>query len=146
RLEGDPWSAVGTASTDGSGRIEFEDRAIEPGMRYQYQLGVLENGIELFLGATWVDVPTTLALAIEGLRPNPAVRDFVVSFTVPQRGDAKLEWLDVTGRRVRVDEFAAIGAGRHAMRLAGAAPPPGISFLRLTQGGHSVTTRSAILQ
>jgi hypothetical protein len=146
RLEGDAWSAIGTASTDGTGRIEFEDRAIEPGRRYQYQLGVRENGTELFLGATWVEVPRTLALAIEGLRPNPAVRDFVVSFTLPHEGTAKIEWLDVTGRRVRVDEFAAIGAGRHALRLPGAAPPPGIYFLRLTQAGHSVTTRSAIVQ
>src|SRR6185503_7999624 len=39
RLEGAAWSAVGTASTDGTGQIEFEDRAIEPGVRYQYQLG-----------------------------------------------------------------------------------------------------------
>jgi hypothetical protein len=107
---------------------------------------VIEGGTENFFGANWVDVPTDLQLAIQGLRPNPAVRDIVVSFTLPRAADVRLEWLDLAGRRVHVDELAGLPAGRNTLRLQDATLPSGLYFLRLTQGARSVTARAAIMR
>ena len=105
RTESASWSALGVASTDGSGQITFEDPNIVPGERYAYRLGIREGAGEVFARETWVEVPRALELSLEGLRPNPAVRDIAVTFTPPRGDDARIEWLDVTGRRVRLQSL-----------------------------------------
>jgi hypothetical protein len=138
------WFPIGQVISDGTGQVAFEDRDITPGERYGYRLGILEMGSETFTGEVWVEVPAELALALEGLRPNPAVSDPVVSFTLASRDAARLELADVAGRRVLVRDLTGLSPGRHTLRLDTALPPAGLYFLRLTQGGHSVTVRAVI--
>jgi hypothetical protein len=146
RVEGEAWTALATVRSDGVGRLEYVDRAVSAGARYEYRLGVREGQDEVYLGAVRVEVPASLSLAIEGLRPNPAAGALVVAFTLPRGGTAKLECLDAAGRRVRLDEFSGLAAGRHVRRLDGPAPAPGVYFLRLTQDGRSVTARAAVIE
>ena len=76
-----------------------------------------------------------LTLALAG--PQPA-RDARLRFAValPSDAPARLELLDVLGRRVAVRELGLLGAGRHAVELS---ITPGLSagvyLARLTQGG-----------
>ena len=146
RTESASWSALGVASTDGSGQITFEDPDVVPGERYAYRLGIRDGAAEVFARETWVEVPRALELSLEGLRPNPAVRDIAVTFTLPQGDDARIEWLDVTGRRVRTQSLVGLSPGRHTLRLAGAPPAPGVYLLVLTQGDRTVTARGAIIR
>jgi hypothetical protein len=146
RAEGGEWAAIGTASSDGNRRIIFEDRGIVAGARYEYRLGLREGSGETYLGAVWVEVPGRLEFALEGLTPNPVVRDVVVTFTLPRGGGAKLEWIDTAGRRAQTHELAGLSPGRHTLRLDAGLPAQGVYFLRLTQGVRSVTTRAAVLK
>jgi hypothetical protein len=144
RTEHSEWEALGSVSTDGTGHLRYEDQAISPGERYAYRLGYFEGGAEQFTTATWVDVPA-LALALVGLRPNPAIGEPVASFTLPSGSPARLQLLDVTGRVWLAREVGDLGAGSHLVRLGGSVPA-GIYWLRLTQGGRSLLARSVVVR
>src|SRR5258706_4643383 len=124
--------------------VRFEDANVQPGARYGYRLGVRERGTEKFYGETWVSVPE-LALALEGLRPNPAVGELAAAFTLPSVSPARLELLDVAGRMWLAREVGDLGVGSHLVRL-GRTVPAGLYWLRLTQGGCSLFARGAVLR
>ena len=88
------------------------------------------------------------AFALEGVRPNPAsTRDVTVRFTLPIRGPASLELLDVSGRRVAVRDVGGLDAGAHAVNLAERSPVrPGLYFVRLTQGARERVARVTVLR
>ena len=140
------WQPVGSVTSDGTGMITFEDRDITPGARYGYRLSYVNQGQQAFAGEVWVDVPGSLSLAIEGVRPNPAVGAPVVWFTLPGTDPAKLELIDIAGRQVYAQELSGLPAGRQALRLDRAVPASGLYFFRLTQDGRSVSARATFLK
>jgi hypothetical protein len=147
RRQGDaPWVALGSAFTDGSRKIAFEDTNVDPGARYGYRLGIREGSGDVFVGEVWVDVPDELQLALGGLSPNPASSVLMVSFTLPSGAAARLELLDLAGRRVRDRDLIGYGPGRHVLRLDGPPPAAGVYVIRLTQAGRSVTAKAAVMR
>ena len=67
-------------------------------------------------------------------------------FTLPTAGAAKLDLLDVSGRRWTTREVGSLGPGGHSVNFSeGGRIPPGIYLTRLTQGGHSLTRRVVVL-
>jgi len=89
-----------------------------------------------------------LALAIAPVRPDPVRgRALVVDVALPSADPARLELLDVQGRRVAASELGALGAGRHTVDLGAGlrALAPGIYMLRLTQGGEARVARVTIV-
>ncbi len=81
--------------------------------------------------------------------PNPA-RDAVrCAFTLSQRGDARIEVLDVAGRRVREWTLPALGSGTHEIAWdgrddAGTSVAAGLYRVRVRSGEESVA-RSVVL-
>ncbi|HEY2956535.1 MAG TPA: T9SS type A sorting domain-containing protein [Candidatus Eisenbacteria bacterium] len=147
RREGGDWAAIGRATFDGTGRLEFEDRGVSPGARYAYRLGWIEDGSEQWSAETWVDVPAALSLALEGARPNPAVGELSVALTLPRAEPATLALLDMSGRERLVRDVGALGAGPHLVRLDEAGrTPPGVYWLRLTQAGQSLVKRAVVVR
>jgi len=147
RSDGSGWQPLGAVTADGSGRIEYEDRAVTPGERYAYRLAYTEDGLARHSAEAWVDVPRGLALTLEGLRPNPAVGDLTVSFTLPSAAPARLELIDLSGRRLVDRDVESLGAGRHLLRLGESAQiAPGMYWLRLTQGGRALTARVSVVR
>jgi hypothetical protein len=147
RSTGAAWARLGTLRADDAGTLAYEDRDVTPGGRYGYRLGVVSAGRETFFGEAWVEVPLQLELALTGLRPNPATREATVCFTLPRPGPATLEVLDVSGRRTLVRDVGGFGPGNHTVPLEqGRRLPAGLYFLRLTQGGRTVTTRGVIVR
>lgn len=140
------WQNIGTPQADGSDRARFEDRSIVPGGRYAYRLGYVEDGAERFTTETWVDVPRPLAFALEGLRPNPASGAPSVAFTLPDASAARLELLDVSGRRLMGREVGSLGPGRHMLRLDGSQLSPGVVLVRLVRAGDELVARGAIVR
>jgi hypothetical protein len=141
------WSAVGQAAPDGSGQLVYEDRAVAAGTRYGYRLGALDQGREVFVGETWVEVPLAPRLALAGLRPNPAAADLAVAFSLPDAAPARLELFDLAGRRVLAWDVGALGGGSHVLPLAeGQALASGVYLLRLTRGGRALTSRAVIVR
>ena len=97
-----------------------------------------------------VDVPAApaLAFALDPLRPNPTRSGaLIVQFTLPTAAPARLELLDVAGRRLAAHEVGSLGAGQHTLDLgAGQHLAPGLYLVRLTQGANTRTTRVAVLK
>ena len=109
-----------------------------------------ESGFALVTpgGTTGVGEEGTVTFALEGVRPIPASgRSLNVAFALPTRAGARLELLDVSGRRVLVREVGSLGAGRHTVNLAeGHRVMPGLYWVRLAQGPSRLTTRVAVIK
>ena len=147
RHESEEWAALGSATLDGTGRLRYEDRNVAPGARYAYRLGWSESASERFSAESWVDVPVSLTLALEGARPNPAVGPLTVAFTLPRAEPATLELLDVSGRQVLAREVGDLGPGSHVLRLGECnCTPPGMYWLRLAQAGRSLVKRAVLMR
>jgi uncharacterized repeat protein (TIGR01451 family) len=88
-----------------------------------------------------------LGLRLEGARPNPAKGVIHAWFTLPAEGNAKLELIDVTGRRVAQRDVGALGPGSHTvtmgrdLRLAA-----GLYWLRLTRAGERRNARVVMIR
>jgi hypothetical protein len=148
---GDEWMRIGEVTVDGTGYLRYADPIDATTTRVGYKLGIVEAGIESFHGETWVDLPargTTLAFALEPVRPNPSSDGaLTVRFTLPDAAAASLELLDVAGRRIAAREVGSLGAGRHALDLGkGRNLAPGLYLVRLTQGTDTRVTRAAVLR
>jgi len=143
------WDAIASAVPDGVQRVAFEDAAVIPGARYGYRLRWREADGERFSGEVWIDVPRTVDLALEGLRPNPftSAGALRVAFALPDEAPATLEMLDVSGRRVLARDLAGLGPGRHVLQLEGLAQPaPGLYFLRLSHPERTIVTRGIVVR
>jgi hypothetical protein len=138
------WVLIGGLAADRAGRIVFDDRQVEAGTRYGYRLGMANGGAEELLGETWVDVPGA-ASARFGARPNPSFDGLSVHFSLPDASPARLELLDLAGRRVIAREVGSLGRGQHVVhmdddgRLA-----PGVYLLRLASRRGALTRRVVV--
>lgn len=87
------------------------------------------------------------ALRIAALRPNPWRGSVAVEFTLPAAQSARLQVVDVFGRRVATLARGPHRAGRHEVRWdgrdrSGQAAPPGVYFFRLDAGNQSTSLRA----
>jgi hypothetical protein len=140
------WSALATVNPDATGRIAYEDRDVTAGSRYGYRLRIASGNTTATSAETWVEVPNTLALAIDGARPNPTRGPLTVTFTLPTSDRARLELLDVSGRRVREHTLDAPTAGAHQVSLEERGSlAPGLYFLRLSQSARVAEARVAVV-
>jgi hypothetical protein len=132
--------------------IEYTD-PLPPGHYYKLAAADVngnESGYALAGPGGTVDVANAapLVFALDGVRPNPVFGPaLTVHFTLPDGSPARLELLDVTGRRVASRNAGALGAGHHALDLVAAQGlQPGIYFIRLTRGSSVLTARAAVLE
>jgi hypothetical protein len=145
RSEDGAWQPVGAAESIGADRLRYEDRAVTPGERYGYRLAWIEDGEAHATAESWIDVPLTPELALEGFTPNPSLREAVVAFTLPSAGRGRLEVMDVAGRRVFRRELGGLGAGRHTLALdASRTLRAGVYLIRLTHGGRVLHARGVV--
>ena len=87
------------------------------------------------------------ALRAQGVTPNPSRHHLNVTFSLPTASPAKLELIDVTGRRVRAQDVGSLGAGTHHVDLGQDPPCPPASYLiRLTQGTNIRTAKAAVIR
>ena len=134
--------------------ICFKDKDLTNSLNYYYVVTAVdthgnESGFtlltpQLILG---VDAAELADFALEGARPNPAMgRGLNVAFALRTATDARLDLVDASGRRVLSREVGSLGAGRHSVDLTeGRKLPPGLYWVRLTQGVDVRTTRVAVL-
>jgi hypothetical protein len=146
RTASSDWASLGQITVDGTGYLRYEDTAVQTGTRYGYRLGIMDAGVEVFVGEAWA-TPEPLVLTLDGARPNPAVGGaLTVAFTLPSAEAAKLELIDVSGRRLAARDVGSLGPGAHSVDLGeGTRIPPGIYLLRLSEAGERLTRRVAML-
>lgn len=146
RQEGTPWTSIATVENGGSGTLTFQDQDVTPGERYGYLLAVPSLRGAVVGGETWVDVPTSasvpqpsLSFGLRPVRPNPVVDRFRASITLVGEAAARIDLMDVTGRRVLSRDLSGLGPGPHEVDLGNARDfRSGLYFLRLTQAGRSL--------
>ena len=83
-----------------------------------------------------------------GVTPNPAHAgvDMLVRLSLPEDGNATLQVLDLAGRVMTERDLGSLGPGVHEVRMPWErSPAPGNYWVRLTQGGRSISTRVSIL-
>jgi hypothetical protein len=141
------WMAIGPLTADGTGFLRYEDDSVTPGARYGYRLGISEGGTESYFGETWLQVPASAVLALDGMRPNPAVRELAVSFSLPDDSPASLELMDLAGRRVRSIDVGAQGPGHHVISLGNAGTlPAGIYLIRLHHAQRTLVAKAVVMR
>jgi hypothetical protein len=97
---------------------------------------------------TGVDAGGQVVFSLDGARPNPTRGiSLRVAFGLPNGSPARLELLDVGGRRVLVRDVGSLGAGRHTVNLAEERRvAPGLYWLQLQQGPNRQRTRVAVIE
>jgi hypothetical protein len=86
-------------------------------------------------------------IALENVRPNPAVSFVTVRYALASAQPATLELIDLAGRRVMRQALPAPGAGQgEAVVHRGRGSGAGVYWLRLTQAGESVTARVVFMR
>jgi hypothetical protein len=95
-------------------------------------------------GVEWPAGTTGLHLVVA---PDPAVVETSVAFTLPESGAARVEVLDVTGRRVALLAEGARPAGRYEIRWSPRRDgvQPGMYFVRLVTDSGTVVRKLVTL-
>lgn len=88
------------------------------------------------------------SLRLDPVRPNPLrTGSLSVSLALPAAGTARLELIDVTGRRIAVREVGTLGPETHTVVLGeGRVLAPGLYLVRLVQGERTRVTRAIVLK
>ena len=145
--DGLAWTVVGSVTPDGTRLATFVDRSVQTGARYAYRLTFSFGGSTTHDGQTWVTVPNGAEFALRGASPNPASHGFEVSFSLPSGGSARLEILDVSGRRVASRDVGSLGAGFHTVALSESGSlPAGVYSVRLAQGTRVLTSKVSVVR
>jgi hypothetical protein len=119
-----------------------------------YKLSAVDvNGNESSFALVTPDGTTAVgdgpvAFALDGARPNPATGNALhVAFALPTGAAARLELVDIGGRRVLSREVGSLGAGRHNVNLAeGHRVAAGIYWVQLAQGAQQQRVRVTVIQ
>jgi hypothetical protein len=140
------WLRIGTVTPDGTRRVTFTDASAARGQSYGYRLGVPQGGGEVMAGETWVVVPMSAEFALHGARPNPTVGPMSVAFSLADESSARLELVDLVGRRVLSREVGSLGAGYHVLNLDRSQLPIGMYAIRLTQHGKTLSAKVSVIR
>jgi hypothetical protein len=147
KVSGGDWTSLGEIESEG-GTFAVVDADVQPGFRYLYRLGLATGDGEVPTVEQAVDVPDVAApaLAIERLLPNPSAGSLHVWFRRPDLGPAKLEVMDLMGRRVFARELGYEYGIRGVVDLSNAGLDPGLYQVCLIQGGRIATAKAVVLR
>lgn len=148
RRAGDgPWATIGRVVADGGGHLVFDDRDVVAGGRYAYRLAVASGGSVEYLGEAWVVVPADAGLAFFGARTGAPDGRLRVDFSLATHEPARIELVDIAGRRLILRDLVGLPPGHHALTLdESASLPAGLYLVRLSQGGRRVSGKAALVR
>jgi len=96
--------------------------------------------------ATSVEVPNRPSLSIARARWDPASGGITVTFTLTSDRPARLDLVDVAGRRIASERLVG-AAGEHVVVLATPQKlPSGTYFARLSQGDEATSSRALVIR
>ena len=139
------WAPAAHVVPDDRARIEYDDLSVREGTRMYYRLGFAEGDSEVYAGEVGVAIPAVPGLQLLASWPNPARSSEVsIPFALPGSGAARLELVEVSGRRIWGQEVGRLGEGLHIVR-PGIQLRPGVYVARLTRGDQAVTSKIVVL-
>lgn len=126
-----------------AGHARFDDRDVVAGETYRYRLVLTVDGATRTVGEVTLRVPDGALLTLSGFLPNPAVGALRLGYALPTAERARIEVIDVAGRRVLGRDLDST-PGEHVVSFDGAALRPGVYVLRLMQGSRAVTAWAVV--
>jgi hypothetical protein len=85
--------------------------------------------------------------SLDGARPNPSRLGLVVSFSLATAEPARIDALDIAGRRLRSLELDRPRPGVQRIRADLPDPlPPGLYHIRLVQGPRTASARAVVIR
>ena len=121
----------------------FQGAAADPDVQWLYSRDAMRFQASTLAVGGGADA----RLQLIGCTPNPARGHLRVTFSLPDARPARLELIDVAGRRIGGAELTSLGVGLHSIDLArGGMPAPGLYWVRLVHGEESRVTRVAVVQ
>jgi hypothetical protein len=146
KTEAEDWRDLATVRVDSQGEIGYEDRGVSPGSMATYRLAVRSGAAVVLLEEIPVNIPAPMPLALRFARSDENGRTVRVSYVLETHAPAKLEFMDVAGRRILTRDLGAPGAGEHEERFSSRLLASGVYFVRLIQGGQMRTARLTLIR
>ncbi|HET7226508.1 MAG TPA: T9SS type A sorting domain-containing protein [Candidatus Eisenbacteria bacterium] len=139
------WQKIGTLRVDGMGHVSYDDAAVLSYGTYDYRLGIVAGGAEVYAGEVRVDMAAANRLALSGTGPNPSVNGMVVSFSLANSAPAAIAVVDAQGRQMISRQVGSLGPGQHQLDLSREKFAPGVYWVRLSQGDRMFTAKAVVL-
>jgi hypothetical protein len=141
RTEDTPWQLLSELTPDSKGMLKLDDRAAPEGRPAGYVISSEREGVERFLAPVWVEVPAAPdRLDLRWVRYEGS--GFVVGLALPRGPEARVEVMDIQGRRVAERRLTGFEPGVRSAEVRGpAGMRPGIYFVRLHQGEVTLTRK-----
>ena len=142
------WTTLGAPASTASDRLTFEDRSVVAGGSYRYRLSLREGGSETLTDAVEITVPSGYTLELAGATPNPAIgSNLRVTLSLPRAMPARLDLIDVSGRRVASRDLSGLAPGRQTVALGdGVRLAPGLYVIRLEADGRAFAKKALVVQ
>jgi len=149
RMSGGSAVELADIQADAQGVLSYYDIDLVPGYRYHFELAVRSTEGELRVGQQSIDAPDAAlaALAIERVAPNPSAGAFRIAFRRPNLAPARIEVLDVSGRRVFGQDLGGEYGARGALDIGRQTTlDAGLYLVRLIQGSESVSAKAVVVR
>ncbi len=129
----------------------YEDRAIEPGKEYRYQVAALTLDGREIRSLEVTACSTVPPLALDQNVPNPFNPRTTIGFSLPGAEHARIDIYDLAGRLVRRLIDKPMQAGRYQIEWngrdeRGRAVTSGVYFYRLTAGKQTSAKKMILLR
>jgi len=142
--DGATWKTLGAPQLEGTNLLIYDDLGVTPG-RYWYRLAYSNGTLQEFSESVIVDVPAVTQLSLGGFRPNPAISNSAIAFSLPDAQPSRLEVVDVRGRIMLSREVGALGPGSHNVSLSDAGRlGPGVYWVRLVRPEATLTRKGVV--
>jgi hypothetical protein len=145
-------SLRGRGTTTEETRYRFVDSKVKVGDVHQYQLRQTDlNGTVHELGTVTLTITTAVApreYSLSQNYPNPFNPTTVITYSLKESGDVKLELFDVLGRKVAtlVNARQEAGSYTYSFNAARYGLSTGMYFYRLQSGGFVATKKMLLVK
>jgi hypothetical protein len=142
------WAPIANPVPNGTDRVVLDDRSVPAGAHLTYRLWIRSSSGENLASQVSVDVPQGCRFALEGAHPNPASGDrLMIAFSLARAEAARLEVLDLAGRRVASQNLSGAGPGRHVIAVSPQrALDPGLYLVRLSSSSGTRAAKVAVIK
>ena len=140
--DGSEWSEIARVVPGSLGRVTYEDTDVRPGESLAYRIHFQSGDQRVWTVPVWVEIPR-VELALRVMPPATQGR-LSLEVTLASDEPARLELMDVSGRRLQRHDLSHFGTDPTRLELELNGIASGIAWLRLRQGSEMRTLRVAI--
>ncbi len=134
RTDSEDWRTIAEVRADAQGELVHEDRTVPAGVLATYRLALPTSRGLVYLEEIPVAIPAPMPMALRFARGENGGREVRLAFVLETHERARVELMDVAGRRVLSQDLGSLGAGEHEISIASRGLPSGQYFVRLLQG------------